>query len=81
MIINYQKKITLNLIKLCIEVIILGVDLPWDQKIAPVNQVWLLNQVLLYQEKSILLKPIKFWDLGIMVAKSEMLLNQVPIRQ
>ena len=26
-------------------------------------------------------KPIRFWDLSIMVAKSEMLLNQVPIRQ
>ena len=63
------------------DVIKLGVIFPWDQKLAPVNQVWLLNQVLLNQEKLTLLKPMKFWDQSIMVAKSEMLLNQVPIRQ
>ena len=71
----------INLIKVYINVFISGINFPWDQKIAPVNQVWLLNQVLLYQEKLTLQKPINFLDLGIIVAKSEMLLNQVPIRQ
>ena len=59
----------------------LDLNVPWDLKIAPLHQVWLLNQVLLNQEKLILKKPIKFWDLGIMVVKPEMLLKQVPIRQ
>ena len=38
-------------LKLYVDVFKLGVNFPWDQKIAPVNQVWLLNQVLLNQEK------------------------------
>ena len=29
-----------------------NVNFPWNRKIVPVNQVWLLNQVLLNQEKS-----------------------------
>ena len=29
----------------------LGMIFQWDKKIAPVNQVWLLNQMLLNQEK------------------------------
>ena len=59
----------------------LGIIIQWDQKRAPVNQIWLWNQVLLNQEKLTLQKPIKIWDQGILAAKSEMLLNQVPIRQ
>ena len=45
---NYKKKKTvINYIKFCIDDFELDVNFPWDLKIAPVNQVWLLNQVLL----------------------------------
>ena len=47
------------------------------EKIVPVNPVWLLNWMLLNQEKLTLQKPKKFWGQSIMAAKSEMLLNQV----
>ena len=46
-----------------------------EQKIAPVYQV------LSNQDKQILQKHIKIWDRGMLAAKSEMLLNKVPIRQ
>ena len=41
------------------------------KKNTPVNQVWLLNQVLLNQEKLTLKKSKKFWDLSILVAKQK----------
>ena len=44
-------KTNMNLIKSYIDAFNLGMIFPWDQKIPPVNQVWLLNQVLLNQEK------------------------------
>ena len=44
-------KTNMNLIKSYIDAFKLGIIFPWDQKISPVNQVWLLNQVLLNQEK------------------------------
>ena len=48
---NYKRKNIIDSIKLYTHVFKLGVNFPWDLKIAPVNQVWLSNQVLLNQEK------------------------------
>ena len=59
----------------------LGIILQWDQKIVPVNQVWLLDQMLLNQEKLTLQKLVQYWDQGIPAAKSKMMLNQVSIKQ
>ena len=50
---NY-KKTTINFIKLCIDVFKSGANFLWDLKTAPVNQVWLFNQMLLNQEKTAL---------------------------
>ena len=44
-------KTNMNLIKSYIDAFNWGMIFPWDQKIPPVNQVWLLNKVLLNQEK------------------------------
>ena len=75
-----MNRFTVKLIKIYFNTIKLGENFLWDQKIKPVKQVQLLNQVLLYQKKLTLKKPKEFWVLGIIVAKSEMLLNQVPIQ-
>ena len=48
---NYKKETTINFIKLCTDLFKLDVNFPQDLKIVPVNQVWLLNQVLLNQKK------------------------------
>ena len=48
---------------------------PRDLKIATLNQVWLLNQVLLNQVKFTLQKPVKIWDQRNLDVKSEMSLN------
>ena len=49
-----KKKITVNLIKSCNNAFKLGKIFLLDQKIAPVNEVQLLNQVLLNQKKLML---------------------------
>ena len=46
-----KEKIIMTLIKSCINAFKLGIVFKWDKKIVPVNQVWLLNQVLLNQKK------------------------------
>ena len=52
-----------------------------DLKIATLNQVWLLYQVLLNQVKLTLQKPAKIWDQRNLDVKSEMSLNQVTKRR
>ena len=54
-----KKKITMNLIKSYIDPLKFGIIFQWDQKIVPVNQVWLLNQVLLNQKKTNIVKTYK----------------------
>ena len=39
-----------------------GYGHPWNFKIATLNQVWMLNQVLLNQVELTLQKPVKIWD-------------------
>ena len=46
-----KKETTMNLIKSYNDAFKLGMIFQWDQNIVPVNKVWLLNQVLLNQEK------------------------------
>ena len=52
-----------------------------DLKIVTLNQVWLLYQVSLNQEKLVLQKPVRIWDQRNLDVKSEMSLNQVTKRR
>ena len=49
-----KKNYSMNLIYSCIDAFKLGRIFQWDQKIVPVKQAWVLNQVLLNQEKKML---------------------------
>ena len=50
---NYKdgNKTNINLIESYINAFKSGIIFVWEQKIAPVNLVWLLNQLLLNQKK------------------------------